>query len=228
MRRGRWLFLGCYGASGAAALIYEVAWTRLFTLELGHTVAASSTVLAAFMGGLALGAWLAGRFPPRPNHRLQMYAALESFIALLAIVLPVILQVSRPVLAWAYADGNAAGWFAMVRVALALGLLSLPATAMGATFPIAAAWLADAGNRRSARSHRQPASDAGLLYAVNTAGAAVGAIAAGLWLIPAVGLRATSWTGIGLNVTAAAAALWLARAEGAELGDEMVDEQVAG
>ena len=54
MRRGPWLFVGCYAASGTAALIYEVAWTRLFTLELGHTVAASSTVLAAFMGGLAL------------------------------------------------------------------------------------------------------------------------------------------------------------------------------
>src|SRR5687768_13171153 len=51
----------CYAASGAAALVYQVAWVRLFTLTLGHTVAASSTVLAAFMGGLAVGAWAAGR-----------------------------------------------------------------------------------------------------------------------------------------------------------------------
>ena len=163
MRRGRWLFVVCYGASGTAALIYEVAWTRLFTLELGHTVAASSTVLAAFMGGLALGAWLAGRFLPRPERRLQIYAALEIFIALLAMALPVIFQDFRPMLAWAYADGSAPARFALVRVGLSLVLLGLPAAAMGATFPIAAAWLADVGGRRTPRGHVQPAMDAGLL-----------------------------------------------------------------
>src|SRR5262249_51759682 len=45
-------FIACYTASGAAALVYEVTWTRLFALHLGHTVGAASTVLAAFMGGL--------------------------------------------------------------------------------------------------------------------------------------------------------------------------------
>ena len=58
----RRVFLLLYAASGAAALVYEVAWTRLLTLQMGHTVAAASTVLAAFMGGLALGSWLGGRF----------------------------------------------------------------------------------------------------------------------------------------------------------------------
>src|SRR5436309_3333682 len=54
----RRIFALLYAASGAAALVYEVAWTRLLTLQLGHTVAAASTVLAAFMGGLAAGFWL--------------------------------------------------------------------------------------------------------------------------------------------------------------------------
>src|SRR5581483_6322794 len=58
----RRVFVGLYAASGAAALVYEVTWTRLLTLQLGHTVAAASTVLAAFMGGLAAGAWMAGRW----------------------------------------------------------------------------------------------------------------------------------------------------------------------
>ena len=53
MRRGWFLLL--FAVSGAAALIYEVAWTRLLTLQMGHGIAAASTVLAAFMGGLALG-----------------------------------------------------------------------------------------------------------------------------------------------------------------------------
>jgi spermidine synthase len=61
----RRLFVWLYAGSGAAALIYEVTWTRLLTLLLGHTVAAASAVLAAMMGGLAIGAWTAGRFVSR-------------------------------------------------------------------------------------------------------------------------------------------------------------------
>ena len=49
------------------------------------------------------------------------------------------------------------------------------------------------------------------LYAVNTTGAAAGAIAAGFWLIPAYGLRATTWSAVALNLAAAAGALWLLR-----------------
>ena len=66
MRR---LFLLFYGLSGAAGLIYEVLWTRQLTLLMGHTTAAASTVLAAFMGGLAIGAALAGPIATRVSER---------------------------------------------------------------------------------------------------------------------------------------------------------------
>ena len=136
-------FIPLYAASGAAALIYEVTWTRLLTLQMGHTVAAASTVLAAYMGGLAAGAWLAGRMPASaPARRLQAYAALEIVVALFALGLPAILSAAIPALSWAYADGTAPVRFALIRVLLSLGLVSVPATAMGATFPVAAAWLA--------------------------------------------------------------------------------------
>src|SRR5437773_4680004 len=132
----RRLFIVLYAASGAAALIYEVAWTRLLTLQMGHTVAAASTVLAAFMGGLALGAWVAGR----SGGGLRVYATLELLIALDAVALPTLLAACVPALAWAYADGAAPARFAAVRVALSLALVFMPAAAMGATFPIAARW----------------------------------------------------------------------------------------
>ena len=217
MTRGRRLFVFCYAASGASALVYEVTWTRLLTLQLGHTVAAASTVLAAFMGGLAVGAWLAGSFDSRDSNRsnvrlakdsrsegragLRAYAILEVIVAMCALLLPLALVASVPALAWAYADGGAATRFALVRVAISLALLGVPAAAMGATFPIAAGWYAQEG--------RDPHA-AGLLYAVNTAGAAAGAIAAGFFLIPAIGLRATTWVGVLLNVVAAGGAWWLA------------------
>src|SRR4051812_5124752 len=129
MNLRRRLFVPLYGASGAAALVYEVAWTRLLTLEMGHTVAATSTVLAAFMGGLAVGAWIAG---PRSIHlsqatRLRAYAALELAVAVAALALPLALTAVVPLLAWAYADGNAPTLFAVVRVSLSLLLLGIPA-----------------------------------------------------------------------------------------------------
>jgi spermidine synthase len=198
---GRRVFVLCYAASGAAALVYEVTWTRLLTLQLGHTVAAASTVLAAFMGGLAVGAWLAGSFDSRddgPRAGLRVYASLEIIVAVCALLLPLALTASVPALAWAYADGGAPAQFALVRIAISLALLGVPAAAMGATFPIAAGWFA------------RNAADTGVLYAVNTAGAAAGAIAAGFFLIPAIGLRATTWVGVLLNIIAAAGAWWLA------------------
>ncbi|OLD19684.1 MAG: hypothetical protein AUJ01_05560 [Acidobacteria bacterium 13_1_40CM_3_65_5] len=213
MTSARRVFVLLYTASGAAALLYEVAWTRLLTLQLGHTVAAASTVLAAFMGGLALGAWLAGSFDSlalssskgelaqdRRFDRasgLRTYAALEIVVAVAALMLPFALAASVPALAWAYADGTAAARFGVARVVISLALLGIPAAAMGATFPIAANWYARAS------------ADAGLLYATNTAGAAIGAIGAGFLLIPALGLRATTWVGVALNVIAATGAWWL-------------------
>src|SRR3989442_6194174 len=112
MTSARRVFVLLYTASGAAALLYEVAWTRLLTLQLGHTVAAASTVLAAFMGGLALGAWLAGSFDSLAlssskgelaqdrrfdrGSGLRTYAALEIVVAVAALMLPLALAASVP------------------------------------------------------------------------------------------------------------------------------------
>src|SRR5262245_40423375 len=222
MLQPRRVVVALYAASGAAALVYEVVWTRLLTLQLGHTVAAASTVLAAFMGGLAVGAYGAGRILTRqteptdqhhpthsthqthstyPTHETQLtlYAVLVIAIPAFAPSLPFELRAWTPLLAWAYADGTAPLRFAIVRIVISLVLVGIPAAAMGATFPIAADWLA----------RRRRESAAGMLYAANTAGAALGAIAAGFWLIPAIGLRATTWVGVALNLIAAAGALWL-------------------
>ncbi|HXI28585.1 MAG TPA: hypothetical protein VNG89_09185, partial [Vicinamibacterales bacterium] len=212
--RGRRLFLLLYTASGAAALVYEIAWTRLLTLLMGQTVAAASTCLAAIMGGLALGSWIGGRAqdrwsgPDRQVRALSLYASLEVGVAIAALALPVLLSAATPALAWAYADGQATVRFGVMRAALALLLVGLPATAMGATFPIAVA------------SYAGSAADAGRLYAVNTGGAGLAALTTGFLLIPSIGLRATTWVGVGLNVMAAAGARWLATRRPGPVSDE--------
>ncbi len=200
----RW-FLLIYAASGAAALIYEVAWTRLLTLYLGHGVAAASTVLAAFMGGLAIGAAVAGplsdRIPRRSSMRL--YAALEIAIAALALLVPFALAAMTPLLSLAYGETGAGPAFPLLRLGASLLLIAVPAVAMGATFPLVARWYVP----DAAAATR----DAGALYAANTVGAALGALGAGFGLLPAFGLRATTWAGVALNLAVAGAALALAR-----------------
>ena len=253
----RKLFVLLYAASGAAALVYEITWTRMLTLQMGHTVAAVSTVLAAFMGGLGGGSWIGSRLDRTASMRdavgparLRAYATLEILVALFALALPAILAAFVPLLAWAYDDALAPARFGIVRALLCAGLLGVPAAAMGATFPIAAAWFVsrsvpdetEHAPRRSRRSRgpgrsdpgdqaghpgareallrRAPNDDAagtsaaaaGALYAANAAGAAIGAIAAGFWLLPGIGLRATTYVGAVLNLAAAAGALALARA----------------
>ena len=199
----RW-FLAVYAVSGAAALVYEVAWTRLLTLYLGHGVAAASTVLAAFMGGLAVGAGVAG---PKSDYTardraMRTYAVLEIAIAALALAMPFGLRAIQPLLSSAYADGNGSIWFPVLRLVTSLLFVAVPAVAMGATFPYVARWYvpnASAATR-----------DAGALYAANTVGAAVGAIAAGFVLLPTLGLRATTWVGVAMNIVVAGAAWTLA------------------
>ncbi|MGE3277803.1 MAG: fused MFS/spermidine synthase [Vicinamibacterales bacterium] len=199
----RGVFLGLFAVSGVAALVYEVTWTRLLTLQMGHGVAAASTVLAAFMGGLAAGAAAGGRAGSRvtPRQSLALYAGLEAAVALLALLLPIGLAATRPLLAAAYADGHGGALFGLLRLGSSLALLAIPAAAMGATFPVASRWMV--------REARLAAGDAGTLYAANTVGAALGAVAAGFVLLPALGLRGATAVGVGLNLLAAGGALWV-------------------
>ena len=203
MRRS--VFLILFAVSGAAALIYEVVWTRLLTLHLGHGLAAASAVLAAFMGGLAAGAGAAGRIGGRiePARALRVYAGLELAIAVLAILMPFFLTGLRPLLANAYANGSGGAAFGFLRLATSMLLLTVPAACMGATFPIASRWMV--------RTASTAAQDAGALYAVNTLGAAAGAIGAGFFLIPTLGLSGSTFVGVALNAIAAAGAFAIAR-----------------
>jgi spermidine synthase len=200
-----------FACSGAAALIYEITWTRLLTLFMGHTVAAASTVLAAFMGGLAIGAAVAGRVSARIERHgaLRAYAIVELAIAGFAAALPLELALLQPILASAYADSGGAG-FALIRLACALLVVTVPAVAMGATLPLVIRWQASS----AARAGR----DTGLLYAANTTGAALGAVLSGFVLLPALGTRNTTAVGIALNIVSAGLAWRLTWSRSEERG----------
>lgn len=181
-----------YACSGGVALLYEVVWTRVLTLDLGHTVAAASTVLAAFMGGLAAGAALAGRRTASwpPSQALRVYASLEIAIAACAVALPWSLDATRPLLAALYGETGSAT-FAIARILLALAIVGIPAAAMGATYPL----LVRATDRSS--------HSAAVLYATNTLGAGAGALLTGFLLLPWFGTLRTSMVGALVNATIA-------------------------
>ncbi len=216
MTTERWL-LAAYGCSGLAGLVYEIAWTRLLTLHLGHTTAAVSTVTAAFMGGLGLGGALGGRLASRLSRRqaLWSYALLELVVALAAFSIAGGVTALTPVFAWAYGEDGSHSLFSIARVSCTFALLLVPGVALGATFPMAV--------RVAVSSQTRPGGPAGRLYGANTAGAAAGALAAGVFLIPILGLTGTTMTGMAASAGSIALALYIARRD---LSDEAPAEIV--
>lgn len=206
------LFILLITISGLAALIYQVAWTRRLSLLLGVSTYAVATVLAAFLGGLALGAWMLGGRIDRARYPLRIYAALEAGTGILALLFPFVLEgVQRLYVAWGQ-GADAPDWVQLlVRVLLSV-LLVLPSTfLMGATLP--------AMCRVLVRDDKQLGRDLGRVYGYNTLGAALGALLGGFVLIAWLGLRGTVWFAGLLNLSIAAVAAWLARRESAETGD---------
>lgn len=206
-RRALTLLFLCFMLSGISGLIYEVAWVRSLEIIFGSTTFAVATVLASFMGGLAIGSWWMGRSTERFRHwhPLQLYAALEAILAGVAILIPAVLRLQAPVYRFLSAgllDSFVA--LSLLRLVLCAVVLIVPTFLMGATLPALSRVAGDADDRAGA------GRVIGLLYATNTLGAVLGCAMAGLWLLPALGLMRTQWLAVGLNLVAAAGALALA------------------
>jgi MFS family permease len=123
--------------TGASALAYEIVWTRWLELLLGTTTHAATAVLAAFMGGLALGGLLFGRLADRVGQRLALYGWLEIAIGLYALLFPALLSGATVVyLAIARTIGANPLMTFWLRFGLALVLVLIPTTFMGGTLPI--------------------------------------------------------------------------------------------
>ena len=115
-RRAGTIVLCAFFISGAAGLIHEVAWTRLLRLVMGNTAFSITTVLCAFMGGLALGSFLGGRFIDRRNDPLRVFAFLEGTIALYCFLLPWLIQGAEPLYRLIYQNTHTSFYlFSLIR-----------------------------------------------------------------------------------------------------------------
>jgi len=181
-------------ASGAAGLVYQVLWLRQLTLIFGATAYATSAVLSTFMGGLALGAYWAGRRADRwLDPPLATYGKLELGITAYAVAIPWLLDRAALLLETAWKLG-ADRHFAVLGIIkfIAIGVLILPATTMmGATLPVL--------SRIAAQTSRRAGARVGALYAMNTFGAVIGTVTAAFVALPALGMKRTLAANLTLN-----------------------------
>jgi spermidine synthase len=190
----------CFVLSGASSLTYEVVWTRMLVLIFGSTTFAISTVLTAFMAGLALGSLVFGRIVDRRGAPLMLYAALEAAVGVYALLVPAVFHGLTPLYKLVATHFEPSFYvFSLIRFALAFLVLVLPTTCMGATLPVLAKFYA--------RDWRRLGLSVGTLYALNTFGAVVGTLGAGFFLIPGVGVHRTIWIASGVNLLLAAIVL---------------------
>ncbi|HSL24457.1 MAG TPA: methyltransferase domain-containing protein [Vicinamibacterales bacterium] len=191
--------------SGAAALAYEVLWMRRFSVLLGATAPAVAAALTAFFIGLGFGSYLLGRLAPRLTRPLRVFAALELLTALSALAVEPFLRAVQPAYAWLYdASGESVALRLTLSVVVAVLAVLVPATCMGGTLPVLAQFVAASAQSLGVR--------AGGLYAVNTLGAACGALTVPVVLLPYLGAPGALAAAVTASLVIAAGALLLARA----------------
>ncbi|MGE3176091.1 MAG: spermidine synthase [Vicinamibacterales bacterium] len=188
------LFVG----SGAAALIYEVVWQQLLQLAIGSSTISLGVLLATYMGGMSLGSLYAPRLIGRAHHPLRVYAALEAAIGTMGLLLLAVVPLAGRI----YASVGGIGPQGVIVRSLVTAVCLLPPTfAMGATLPAIARFV-----ERSAAGRAW----LGFFYAGNLAGAVLGCLGAGFYLLRVFDMHVTTYVAVGLNGLVAAAALVLA------------------
>ena len=192
--------------SGIAGLIYQVLWLRRLSVVFGVTVYAASTVLAAFMAGLAIGSALSARVLGRRIAPLAAFGIAEILIGVTGLLSPLLLDAASAlyIALHAIAPGSLAVQ-TVARLVSSLAILALPTTMMGITLPLLTAAVT--------RQKDSAGTSVSWLYALNTLGAMTGTLLAGYILIPAIGIRAAFLLAATLNVLVGAAALLLSRTQ---------------
>ncbi len=195
----------CFFLSGAAGLIYQVAWGKELGLIFGHTVYAIATVLGVFMAGLAAGSAYLGTWNERHARPIALYAWIELAVAATGAFSLIGLAGVRLLYLAAYPAIGAATTLLLALRFLGIALvLFIPTFLMGGTLPILVRGLTREADELGARVSR--------LYWVNTLGAVTGTLLAGFLLLPSLGLRLTIACAVVLNVLAGLIALQISRA----------------
>jgi spermidine synthase len=180
--------------SGSAALMYQIIWVRSFSLIFGGSHLAVTTVLTVFMGGLALGSYLVGRYAQRySSSPLRLYGWIELGIALSAVFCMLLIKTFPSIyIPLANFIPESAFYLTTIRILFVAFAIIIPTTLMGATLPLLSGFLA--------RQKKIIGLHLSLLYAINTLGAVVGAAVAGFLLLPNISVSTTAMIAVSLNL----------------------------
>jgi len=186
--------------SGAAGLVYEVTWTRAFGVVFGNTIFAVSTVLTAFMFGMAAGSWLFGSIADKSLRPLRLFALLEIGIGLYAFAFATILTTVDVFYSWFFQSFHPSFYpLSLVRFVTSIIILLIPTALMGGTLPVLSKLWAN-------RPQEKGASDAGIgkstgfLYSINTFGAVAGSFLSGYVFIRFFGVSNTVYLAGSVNI----------------------------
>ena len=200
------LLLLLFVCSGVTGLGYEVLWGKWLGTVFGSSAWAISTTLSAFMAGLALGSYAAGRMKIINRYnQFMLYGLIEIAIGCYGLLFPFILNMVD------YMQGHLAfGWidyyafYNLLRFILCLFAILIPTTLMGATLPLLSEYI----------SKKEPSAVqwSGYLYGSNACGAFIGTIISGFYLIAALGIRKTNLVFVFINFAVGITAFLYARA----------------
>jgi len=177
------LFVG----SGAAALIYEIVWFQMLELFVGSSSVSIGVLLGTFMGGMCLGSFLLPRYISPRHHPLKVYALLEITIGIIGLLLLLVL----PLVGRVYTVWGGYGITGYLLRGLVASICLLPPTlAMGATLPAVARWV---------QTTPTGVSWLGFFYAGNIAGAVMGTLLAGFYLLRVFDMTTATYAAVAIN-----------------------------
>src|SRR5690606_21190977 len=179
--------------------IYQVVWFQMLSLVIGSSTVSLGVLLGTFMGGMCLGSLLLPRVVSAMHHPLKVYGLMELASGVIGLLVLAIVPLSSGLYtAWA-----GTGAFSMVLRSIVAAICLLPPTLlMGATLPAVARWV---------ETTPKGVSWLGFFYGGNIAGAVIGALAAGFYLLREFDVTVATLAAVALNVIVGLAALAIAR-----------------
>ncbi|MCB2183019.1 MAG: hypothetical protein KQH63_13375 [Desulfobulbaceae bacterium] len=185
--------------SGAAGLGYEILWTRMLTVSLGHEIISMLAVVSAFFSGLALGAWIFDRPVSRSGRPALWYVGFELLIGSWAIILAFNIPHATPIVSSLIGIEPTAVQHWTVAFLYPFFILLPATTAMGGTLPAMDRFFGQLRNEKMVAG----------LYSINTFGAMAGTFAITFSILPSLGMTSTSIFLACLNFLGAAGVFFL-------------------